>query len=482
MRPYPTRGNRVIRWIERNCVYGEGDWFGQPVRMEEFQRRWVRRLYQYHPDTGRRVYRRALWGLGKGNGKTPMEAWIAAYELFRDDVVSPRVIIGAASLKQADLVFGDLRATVTESPHLSPFASAYDLEIQLRDRPGKAERIAAAVGTNDGARATAFLADELHEWTGRNARVYIVVDGAVAKRRDAFTMAASTAGYDQETLLHDLYAHGVRVAQGVDDDPTFLFEWYEPHDDTVDWDDPAAYERAMRQANPAYGIFNDPAAIRHRFETMPRHEFRRYHANQWTESQEVWIDAAQWDACDGAAVIPDGSEVVLGVDVGLKHDSTAVVIARMDADGVIHATWKVWNPEDEDDQVLDLRLVEDYVRDAMTRYRVIDVAYDPWYFERSRQTLEDEGVPMLEFRQTADRMGPASEALFDLVVSGNLRHGGDPVARRHALSAAVKQTERGWRISKQQSGKKIDALVALAMAVHRLKVADDPGAPWVMVV
>ena len=36
----------------------------------------------------------------------------------------------------------------------------YALQIHLKGKPGVAERIAAAEGTNDGARATAFIADE----------------------------------------------------------------------------------------------------------------------------------------------------------------------------------------------------------------------------------------------------------------------------------------------------------------------------------
>jgi hypothetical protein len=28
----PSDGPKVISWIERNCVYGEGDKFGDPIR------------------------------------------------------------------------------------------------------------------------------------------------------------------------------------------------------------------------------------------------------------------------------------------------------------------------------------------------------------------------------------------------------------------------------------------------------------------
>jgi phage terminase large subunit-like protein len=76
----PSDGARVCRWIERHCVLGEGDYFGQPFRLRPWQRRFLYRLYELNPD-GTRRYRRALLGLPKGNGKTPLAAAIAAYEL-----------------------------------------------------------------------------------------------------------------------------------------------------------------------------------------------------------------------------------------------------------------------------------------------------------------------------------------------------------------------------------------------------------------
>ena len=34
----PTKGPRVCKFIERHCVLGEGDYFGQPVRLRRWQK------------------------------------------------------------------------------------------------------------------------------------------------------------------------------------------------------------------------------------------------------------------------------------------------------------------------------------------------------------------------------------------------------------------------------------------------------------
>src|SRR5216117_1020339 len=71
--PARSEGRAVVRWIERCCVYGEGDRFGKPVRLEPFQVFFLMHLYELRPD-GKRRYRRALLETPKGNGKTPLAA------------------------------------------------------------------------------------------------------------------------------------------------------------------------------------------------------------------------------------------------------------------------------------------------------------------------------------------------------------------------------------------------------------------------
>lgn len=107
----PSDGPKVIRWIERNCRYGEGDRFGQPVKLELFQKLFLIWLFELREDGSRR-YRRALLEVPKGNGKTPLAAWIAAYLLATQE--SAVIPVAAASYEQADLLFGDLRTCVKE--------------------------------------------------------------------------------------------------------------------------------------------------------------------------------------------------------------------------------------------------------------------------------------------------------------------------------------------------------------------------------
>src|SRR6266508_3979729 len=77
----PTLGPRVCRWIERFLVFGEGDFIGEPFRLEHWQRALIYRLHEYDPVTLRRVVRRLLLVLPKGNGKTELVAELCLAEL-----------------------------------------------------------------------------------------------------------------------------------------------------------------------------------------------------------------------------------------------------------------------------------------------------------------------------------------------------------------------------------------------------------------
>jgi phage terminase large subunit-like protein len=290
------------------------------------------------------------------------------------------------------------------------------------------------------------------------------VDGAIAKRRDAFTLAITTAGFDRESLLYGLYDHGVKVAKGEVEDPSFLFEWYEPHADEVDWDDRDAYEAAMREANPAYADFNDPVSLRHRFETMPRFEFLRYHANRWTAGEASWLPAGAWDACRGDVEVSDGDTCYLGIDGAAKRDTTAVAQV-FPKDGKFLIRVRVFEPPGGD-EVIDPSMVEAHVRDLCQRYWVPSAVFDPHLFFRSAQLLLEEGYPMEEFPQSHARMVPASQQLYDAVMEQRIVHDGDPVLRAHADAAIARETGRGWRLDKEKASDHIDAVVALAMAVN----------------
>ena len=59
---------------------------------------------------------------------------------------------------------------------------------------------------------------------------------------------------------------------------------------------------------------------------------------------QTWLPPGAWDRCTGDATIPDGAQVAVGVDVSLRYDHTAVVVAHARDDGKVAVQARVWVP------------------------------------------------------------------------------------------------------------------------------------------
>ena len=452
-------------------MLGEGDHYGQPVRLRDWQKRWLWRLYEYYPETGKRRYRRALKGEAKGNGKSPEACFIGGHEFAGGVNISPRVMIGAASLKQANVVFGDLKTALTESPTLRDHVLPFELEIQLVDSPGVVERLAAEAATNDGGRGTCFLADELHEWLGRTARMYLVVDGAIAKRENAFTMGISTAGVlsNPPSLLQELYEHGVKVATGEVVDDQFLFEWYEADPD-LDLDDPDQWLEAVMQANPAAGDFVSIENLRYRFETIPRYEFERYHLNRWTASAVRWLPGGAWDACEVSGEIECGSEITLAFRGSYSNDRAALVACSLDG-RVQGLAWFEQRAQgavvsaDEVDAVV-ARIFEDFKVRRMVCVRT------GWHsqVETWAERYGDEIV--IAYPMSKPRRVDACSRFYSAVATRAIAHDGDPLLAEQLGAAVVRNTELGAYIV-EDSGRPIEVALCAVMAYEQAMVIGE---------
>jgi phage terminase large subunit-like protein len=161
----------------------------------------------------------------------------------------------------------------------------------------------------------------------------------------------------------------------------------------------------------------------------------------------------------------------VGVDVGVRHDSTAIVTVAARGDGRVAVKARVLKPGRGRVALED---VERAVREACEGRNVQSVLFDPWRMQRSAEILAEEGLPMVEFPQSPERMANASENLYRLIEAGELVHDGDPVLRAHVVAGATKATERGWRLVKDPKlSRPIDALIALAMAALPAAQKDD---------
>tara|TARA_R100000329_G_scaffold36180_1_gene34039 strand:+ start:644 stop:2092 length:1449 start_codon:yes stop_codon:yes gene_type:complete len=459
-----TKGDRVVKFIEGFCVHGEGDFYGMPFKLDDWQKKIIYEMYELN-DQGNRKYREALIGLPKGNGKSQLIAGLGLYELLGSGVTSPLVAVAAASYEQANLVFGTMKTMCNESPVLSGMVETYQNEIQVKNGSGRAYRIAAKAGTADGGRNSCSIFDEVHEFNNINLeRVHYVLSNNTAKRRDGIVINISTAGHDLDSLMGRLYTRGIMKEAGKVKDEEFYFKWF----GAKDTDNPKD-EKVWKKVNPA--IQNDWWPIenlRRRFKSLPVNEFQRYHLNQWTRIEEQsWISAEQWAACENKKMkLELGADTFVGIDMALRHDTCAVAFGQIDKKGNIKVNAKIWQPKGEN--YLDVQEIEAFIIELATKYKLIEVAYDPAFMERTAQVLLDRGINMVNFPQTHSRMIPACGISYETIANKKLIHNGDPEFTDQVLSAAQKTTDSGWRLSKGRSKRKIDSAIAMVLMIDRI--------------
>lgn len=470
-----SAGGRFERFCREFLVQTKGRWAGKPLVLEPWQRRLVAELLR--TEGGVRKYREALVGLPRKNGKSTLAAALSLYLLVADGEAGAEVYAAAASKEQARVVFGQAREMVLAAPRLQDWCTVQRDAIIVPSTRSIFRVLSADAPRQHGLNPSAVVIDELHAHRDGGDLYYALRTGSLA-RQQPLVVSITTAGSDLDTICGHLYEQG---REGKRDD--LLFHWLAVADDEVD--DP----RAWKRSNPASWV--TVADLAREARALPRFAFDRFHLNRWTSAEEAWLPAGAWEACQGPERIEPGDAIFAGVDVGLKHDSSALVLVAP-KDGKLVVSAQVWAVASDDparrpvgtivqgDRV-ELVLIEEAIRAAARRYDLRAVSYDPWRFERSAQQLRDEGIEALEAPQTNERMAPASQGLFDAIVEGRIVHDGDEVLAAHIEAAVARDTGRGWRLSKKHSRKPMDGAIALALALRQVALDQGPVEPLIHV-
>jgi hypothetical protein len=101
--------------------------------------------------------------------------------------------------------------------------------------------------------------------------------------------------------------------------------------------------------------------------------FERLHRNEWVSSESRFVEPEVYDSCvDGSLREDLTGSLFLGVDVGLKSDSTAIVAVKFDqfSDRLIVAGHRIWQPRPG--EILDLgATLEFFIRGLSQRATIV---------------------------------------------------------------------------------------------------------------
>lgn len=241
------KASRPIAFIERFCKHSKGEWAGQAIRLDLFQKAYIQALYGFlDRETHCRQYRESFFLVGRKNGKSTLLAGLALYMLTSDGEGGAEVYSTATKYAQARLLFDEAHNMIKQSPALSRHFRKRKNDLYYERTMSKFQPLARNSDTLDGLNASFVIMDELHGVKDRN--LYEVMRQSQAARRSPLLIMITTAGTVRECIFDDMYSYAAQVADGAITDPHFLPVLYEL-DSRAEWTDPAAWVKA----NPALG-------------------------------------------------------------------------------------------------------------------------------------------------------------------------------------------------------------------------------------
>jgi phage terminase large subunit-like protein len=333
--------------------------------------------------------------------------------------------------------------------------------------------------TGDGIIPTLGIIDEPHRL--RDLALYRTWAGKIAKR-DGQLATISTSG-EPGSDFEETRARIRESADEVERAGSFtrystkrivLHEWAVPNGADIDDMD------VVKAANPFSGITKAMLTEKHGSPTMTRHHWLRFVCNRPTRDDDVWLgpDSEKiWTDLTEPFELVAKAPTWVGVDVGIKRDSTAVVAVQVRPDGRLHASCRLWVPTF--DEPVDVTEVMQHLRDLSAAYKLKAISFDARFFDVPAKYLDDEGLPMLEVPQSVERMTPIIGNLYEVIRSGKLTHDDDPAFGNQVLSAVPRPSldGRGFTLSKGKSRGRIDGAIALALAVDQASGWTKPKSP-----
>lgn len=481
-----SRAERVIRFIERFCVVPEGKLVGQPLKLEPFQKRFIREVYDNPAGT-----RRGILSIARKNGKSGLIAAIVLAHIVGPEArLNAQIVSGARSRDQAALVFNLAWKMCQLSPELSKLVRVVPSGKRLIGLPMNVEyRALAAEGrTAHGLSPVVVILDELGQVRGDKDPFVEALETAQGAYDDGLQLVISTQAPTDADMLSVWIDDAIRS-----EDPHTVCHVYAAAEDAELTD-----AKEWARANPAMNSFRSRVELEQAAEKaarMPSFEnsFRNLYLNQRVNMVAAFVSPAVWkegnDPADDAAFL--AGPVYGGLDLSATTDLTALVLTARDREGVLHVRPYFWMPQDSVIEAAkrDRAPYDVWVREGLLRTtpgKVIDYAFvardigalvadlpvakigfDRWRMDRMQGALDAAGVvlPLEPFGQGYVSMSPALDALEADLLQGKIRHGAHPALAMCAANAvAVPDPAGNRKLDKSKATGRIDGLVALAMA------------------
>ena len=475
-----TDGLRTCEFIGATIRLTKGAGRGYLVQLRHWQGDLICDALRLTP-AGHRMHTTYEIFIARKNSKSLLGAGLMLDGLF--DEPGAEVYSCAGSREQASIIYHEVVEAVEMSPELSKLLKIYRSSKVIEYlATGSVYRVLSRESRlQEGLNPSRVGFDELH--TQKDDDLWNVMNQGSDTRAHPLVLAFTTKGITNyadgtPTIAFREYERVKKVMSGEEHDPRLGGRIYET---TLKKDDDYRDPKHWPPSNPALGDFLHQDLMADRAKRMPEADFKTKRLNIWVTHRTTWLPDGAWEklARPNRAPIP-GEPAVIDFDGSFSDDSTAITAWRLGGDKphlTLLALWEKpersvgWHvPVGEVSAILPAlyrrtpvevggQLAGRFLNLAFDLDVRHGIVFDPARWLEVFRVLEEAGVPVVEYPNTAARMVPATKLFRDAVLDGDFTHDGHPALARHAGNATTKLTSQGVMLDKKSARAHIDALV-----------------------
>lgn len=453
---------------------------GELLHLRDWQKELLNHALARRAD-GRFKHRVALVGMARKNGKSALAASMGLSALTLGGNGS-EIYSCAADRDQARIVFGTAKRMVELDPELSSMFTLYRDVIEYKDKGSVYRALSAEAYTKEGLNPSPIVIfDEVHAQPNRE--LWDVMSLAGGARSDSLLLGITTAGVKtqangQDSLAYSLYQYGQKLVKGELVDPSFFFAWWEPKNPEADHRD----KQLWIQSNPGFADIVDAEDFESAVLRTPEAEFRTKRTNCFVSTATAWLPTGSWEALIDTERTPEqGEDVILAFDGAFSNDSTALIAWLLGGDKPHLMVIGIWERPDDAEQGWHVPVaeVEQTIIDTFrnSNFQTKEIVFDPARWQRTFMVLDEQGMPVVSYPNSAERMVPATQKFYEAVVNQSFTHDGDERMARHITNCVTKQSSRGVMVAKASSKRKVDAAVAAIFGYDRATQPAEPKPP-----
>jgi phage terminase large subunit-like protein len=385
---------------------------------------------------------------------TTICAGVALFMLCADGEPGPEVYSTAVTKDQARISWDTAAQMVKRDSEMRAHYGVEPLahSITVESAGGYFKPLARDADSLEGLNPHCAIVDELHAHKTRE--VWDVINIARGSRRQSLLLAITTAGENKAGVCYEQHNYTEQILRGRHEDDSYFGVVY-----TLDPEDDWTTVESARKANPNYGVSVLPDDIemmcrQARANADSQNTYLTKRLNLWVSVGTAYFNMLAWERLckDDKLRLEDftAEPCIFTLDLATKRDlTTRVAVFRRGERYYVFG--KHYLPSDSlepgrpnydfyrgwardgwltltEGNITDYDFVERDLREDSAAYRPLQVGVDPNYNAGHLTTrMLDAGLPMIEVAHNVMQFSEPMKQLEALIVSGRIKHCGDPV-------------------------------------------------------